>query len=189
MRYSLEHKAGARTRLIEASGPQVKKNGFATTGVDGLMAAAGQTSGAFYAHFGSKSELLDAIVENELQRSANLFASQSIDNAMAAIEGYLSLAHIDHPESGCAVPALATEVARAGVSTQLVFENGMIHLRAQLEQLGVSEGQAWSILAQLVGAVLIARALHSPAARKALLEGAHQHIKRLLTDSLNHTAA
>ena len=113
MRYAPEHKEGTRARLVKATGALAKRQGFSGTGIDGLMAAAGLTSGAFYAHFRSKNELLEAIVDNELQRSVALFAQQSPAKAMKVIEGYLSPAHVAHPESGCAVPALAPEIAAA----------------------------------------------------------------------------
>ena len=112
MRYSSEHKEETRTRLLKATGALVKEKGFAATGVDGLMAAAELTSGAFYSHFRSKSDLLEAIVESELKRSTDLFSNKSLEQGIAAIEGYLSQAHVEHPESGCVVPSLAPEIAR-----------------------------------------------------------------------------
>ena len=61
MRYPATHKQDTRARLLKTTGALAKRQGFAGTGVDGLMAAAGLTSGAFYSHFRSKGELLDAI--------------------------------------------------------------------------------------------------------------------------------
>ncbi len=195
MRYSPEHKEGARARLIEATGALVKKNGFASTGVDGLMAAAGLTSGAFYSHFRSKSELLEAIVENELQRSSTLFAHPSVAQSVKAIEAYLSQAHVAHPESGCAIPSLTPEIARAGEATQRVFEDGMLRLKAQISQLVKDDAKAWSIMAQLVGAVMVARGLPSEQTRQALLQGVTQQVKQMLEgasgtpDGTNHGPA
>ncbi|OYU30618.1 MAG: TetR family transcriptional regulator [Comamonadaceae bacterium PBBC2] len=183
MRYSPDHKQGARARLVDTTGAHVKKNGFAATGVDGLMAAAGLTSGAFYSHFRSKSELLEAIIGNELQRSIALFSSPVLEDSLLAVEGYLSQAHVDHPEAGCAVPALAAEIARSGLSTQQVFEDGMLGLKDQIQNLVQDESKAWSIMAQLVGAVMIARGLPSESARAALLTGVMQQVKRLLQDT------
>ena len=183
MRYSPDHKESARARLIGATGAHVKKNGFAATGIDGLMAAAGLTSGAFYSHFRSKSELLEAIIENELKRSIALFSNQSNEECLLAMEGYLSQAHVDHPESGCAVPSLTPEISRSGTSTKLVFERGMVELKDQIENLVADEAKAWSIMAQLVGAVMVARGLHSEQARTALLKGVAQQVKRILEDA------
>lgn len=183
MRYSQDHKEGARARLIEVTGELVKKNGFAATGVDGLMAAAGLTSGAFYSHFRSKSELLEAIVANELKRSIELFSNKSLAQSVAVIEAYLSQAHVEHPESGCAVPSLAPEISRASASTQRVFENGIVELQKQIKSLVKNDAKAWSIIAQLVGAVTVARGLPSEQARKALLKGVTQQVKQILEDA------
>ena len=183
MRYSPNHKEGARARLIKATGALVKKNGFAATGVDGLMAAAGLTSGAFYTHFRSKSELLEAIIENELKRSIELFANKSLEQSVTAIEGYLSQAHVAYPESGCAVPSLTPEISRSSASTKRVFEDGMVGLKEQIKNLVKDDAKAWSVMAQLVGAVMIARGLPSEQTRKALLEGVTQQVKQILEDA------
>ena len=76
MRYTPEHKDKTRARLLAVGGSVAKKNGFGSTGVDSLMAAVGLTSGAFYAHFRSKAELLEAIVDQELGRSIEWFANK-----------------------------------------------------------------------------------------------------------------
>jgi TetR/AcrR family transcriptional repressor of nem operon len=183
MRYSPDHKEGARTRLIEATGSHVKKCGFAATGVDGLMAAAGLTSGAFYSHFRSKSELLEAIIGNELKRSIALFSNKSIDQTLPVIAGYLSQAHVDHPESGCAVPSLASEISRASASTQTVFEDGMVALKDQIAHVVKDDAKAWAIISQLVGAVMIARGMPSEQARSELLQGVNKQVQQILQDS------
>lgn len=180
MRYSSDHKEGTRTRLLKATGALVKKQGFAATGVDRLTAAAGLTSGAFYSHFSSKSELLEAIIENELRRSIALFSNKPLDAILPVIEGYLSQAHVAHPESGCAVPSLAPEIARASESTQRVFERGVIEIKEQIRNLVKDDAKAWSIIAQLAGAVMIARGMPSEQAREALLKGVSQQVKQIL---------
>lgn len=180
MRYAPTHKEEARTRLVEATGALAKQKGFSATGVDSFMAAAGMTSGAFYAHFRSKNELLEAIVGNELQRSAQLFAVPTRAQALEVLRGYLSHAHVEHPESGCAVPALAPEIARAGAATQHAFEQGMGALQARFRALVDDDAKAWALVSQLVGAVVVARALPPGPARAAVLEGATRQMELLL---------
>lgn len=171
MRYPTTHKQDTRARLLKTTGALAKRQGFAGTGVDGLMAAAGLTSGAFYSHFRSKSELLEAIVHNELQRSGKLFHGKSRKQLLRIVEGYLSPAHIEQPETGCAIPALAGEVARANDATRLAFEQGVVALKDSMATATGSEAEAWSVVAQLVGAVALARAMPSAEVREALLEG------------------
>jgi TetR/AcrR family transcriptional repressor of nem operon len=51
MRYSKEHKRATRQRIVETAGRRFKRDGIDGSGVAGLMADAGLTVGAFYAHF------------------------------------------------------------------------------------------------------------------------------------------
>src|SRR5690348_9069435 len=63
MRYPPDQKAKARASLLEAGLTSMKVAGFNGIGVDGLAAAAGVTSGAFYSNFANKEEMLKAIVD------------------------------------------------------------------------------------------------------------------------------
>lgn len=171
MRYPSNHKQDTRAHLLQTTSALAKRRGFAGTGVDGLMAAAGMTSGAFYSHFRSKSELLEAIVHHELQRSGKLFHGKSRRQLLRIVEGYLSQAHVDQPEAGCAIPALASEVARADDATRQAFESGVLALKGSMADTTASEAQAWSVVAQLVGAVALARAMPTQEVREALLKG------------------
>jgi TetR/AcrR family transcriptional repressor of nem operon len=139
MRYPATHKQDTRARLLKTTGALAKRQGFAGTGVDGLMAAAGLTSGAFYSHFRSKGELLEAIVQTELQRSGKLFSGKSRKQLLRIVEGYLSPAHVAQPESGCAIPALAGEVARANDATRQAFEQGVVALKDSMAAATASE--------------------------------------------------
>src|SRR5260221_7887975 len=56
MARSKANEGDARARLIEAAGRGFRTGGFGGIGVDALAKEAGLTSGAFYAHFGSKAD-------------------------------------------------------------------------------------------------------------------------------------
>lgn len=175
MRYSPDHKAATRKRLLDEAGALTKRNGFGTTGVDALMAASGLTAGAFYAHFKSKSEMLEALIEQELQRSLAFLAGP--DASLAdRVAAYVSEPHVDHPEKGCALPALTAEIARADPETRETFERMLLQIKDRMQQRLENEDQAWSVLAQSVGAVMLARALASRKSRKALLDGVNRQM-------------
>ena len=74
MRYAPNHKEETREKLLESSRAIAKKGGFSSTGVDALMSAIGLTGGAFYSHFGSKGELFAALIEREMENSAEMLA-------------------------------------------------------------------------------------------------------------------
>jgi AcrR family transcriptional regulator len=62
MRTRAEQKAQTRARLVDAAALVVASKGVDGASVDAIAAAAGVTSGAFYASFRGKAELLKALV-------------------------------------------------------------------------------------------------------------------------------
>ncbi len=172
MRYPQNRKAETRQRLIEKAGAVAKRDGFATTGVDGLMATVGLTGGAFYSHFDSKTELLTEIITRELKVSHDLIAGQAtVANPAHVIAAYLSPLHLSLPEHGCALPSLTSEVARSDATVKEAFEQGLKTIHAALtKQLG-DESAAWAILALNVGTISLARALNSPELQQRFLAG------------------
>ena len=174
MRYPPEHKAEKRKQLIHASSALIKQHGYAATGVDKLMEASGVTSGAFYSHFGSKSELLQALIPYELQLSRDGWKSNPHTEPAAwlefEMERYLNLKHARHPEAGCMLPSLGAEIARADDATRKVFQEEMERGVAMLEEKLGSVELAWAFICQLVGAILMARAMPTKAGQLAVLK-------------------
>jgi AcrR family transcriptional regulator len=180
MRYPREHKAQARKRIVAKSAALAKRAGFNASGVDRLAKAAGVTSGAVYKHFDGKDELLAEILEAELAATQQKFA---IADLARAIDRYVSMAHVEHPEAGCPLPALASEIARASAGTRRRYETAMLAivdtLAERLADGGLGAGpqyndraRAWSIIATCVGAVTVARGLASAETRTELLDAA-----------------
>ena len=183
MRYSPEHKAQTREKLLHSSGAIAKQGGFSAAGVDSLMKAIGLTGGAFYSHFPSKNDLFSAIVERELSHSVALLgdsAEASRAKLQRCLERYLSMAHVQHADSGCAIPTLGAEIARADIRVRGQAEHWLVRLQqAWAEVLGSGE-LAWAILAQCVGALVVARMLATPQLQEDVLEAS----RMLLTNSL-----
>ena len=63
MRYSSNHKAETRRRIIGEASRRFRKDGIEGTGLVPLMKALGLTHGGFYAHFESKDALVQASLE------------------------------------------------------------------------------------------------------------------------------
>src|ERR1700761_597534 len=59
-------KAATRTRLLEAAAKVYSTHGFAGATLDDVAEEAGLTKGALYGHFGSKDNLLVALMEEYL---------------------------------------------------------------------------------------------------------------------------
>ena len=66
VRYGKEHKQETRQRIIQTAGRRFKRDGIDGSGIAALMADAGLTNGAFYAHFASKSDLVATAVADQL---------------------------------------------------------------------------------------------------------------------------
>jgi TetR/AcrR family transcriptional regulator, transcriptional repressor for nem operon len=127
----------------------------------------------FPRHFEGKSDLFTALIRAELQRTAKRFsaiAPGDLEAATKALAAYLSLNHVKHPEAGCALPSLTPEVGRADESVRDAFQSGMIAIHAIIaERLTGSSDTAWTLIAQSVGAVMLARAMRGETVRRELL--------------------
>lgn len=68
-RTQAQRKAETRTRLLAAAADLFARKGFAAVSAESVAHAADRTTGALYAHFGSKDGLLLALVEEWLVES------------------------------------------------------------------------------------------------------------------------
>jgi TetR/AcrR family transcriptional repressor of nem operon len=134
MRFEKGHKAATRQKIIETAAARFRKDGIAATGIAGLMADAGLTHGGFYAHFGSKEELVREAMEAAAQASRT-----RLDRARAKISGlegyigsYLRPAHRDTPEQGCFIAALGAELARHEPETRAAVTDKVAAILARI---------------------------------------------------------
>lgn len=187
MRYSTEHKAATRERVLKEAAKEIRAKGPDNVAVAGVMARAGLTHGGFYAHFPSK----DALVQEAI---GTMFAdararSEMIDAAgdpravlRAYVDFYLSPAHRDRRDRGCPLPTLSGDFARSEEATRSRFGAGVVgiakRLAVPLAALGHGDGAAEShaLIAQLVGAVALARAVGDAELSDAMLADTHASI-------------
>lgn len=171
MRHKGVDKETTRRNMVEAVGRGFRKKGYAGIGVDGLAKAAGVTSGAFYAHFGSKDGAFGIALAtglDEVIKGIPEFQSKhKTDWAKAFVDYYLSQSHRKDLESGCAMATLTPEVVRFGEDVHAVYEKKMTRI-AELLARGLSGGsdenryaRAWSMLGVLIGGINLARAMKS----------------------------
>src|SRR5580658_2608822 len=167
-----------RTAILEAAGKKLKKDGFDGAGVDGLAAAAGVTSGAFYAHFSNKEDLLKEVIDAYLGAP---YVRRDIEGQEAKekqlkefLKTYLSLDHCSSPEEGCVMPTLSADVSRASMGVRKVYQERMLNLVEKISMVvhgspAKKRKQAWSVLAMMIGAVTIGRALPESADSELLM--------------------
>lgn len=177
-----------RERIVDVAGELFREKGFDGIGLNELMQAAGLTRGGFYGHFESKDELAGLACERALSSNKAYWETLCAKPPTEALQGlvafYLSDLHRDHAAQGCAMAALAGDVARAGPALQGTFETGIENFLRVLEPLMHADGpagrreQALATLSQLVGALVLARAVQSPELSKDLCAAAGAAVMR-----------
>ncbi len=191
MRYEAGHKARTRTRLTHEAAQSIRSHGVGGTSIDGVVAAAGLTRGAFYAHFRSRDEMITAGVAEMVSQSRIIppdgTAAVDPDAALAAyIDLYLSASHRDSLSASCAVPLLASEATRLPPAARTQLVRGAARLSAmlaiQMDRLGFGDPQseANSVLAELIGAMALARADQDLARSDTWLAHSRQSVRRRL---------
>ena len=184
MRYNTEYKEQARAKLVEAGGRHAKQHGFTSSGMADLAAAAGVTTGSLYKHFSGKSDLFVAMITAELKRTSDMYGAidaTNPDDVSRNLAGYLSLSHVKHPEMGCPLPSLTPEIGRSEDAVKLAFEQGVKDIHANVSALTGNSSTAWAVMAQNVGAVMIARAMQSEAIQRELLNAVRQAGEQLIS--------
>lgn len=182
MRYSEGHKAEARSRIVETASREFRRRGMEISVVD-LMKAEGLTHGGFYRHFKGKEALLIEAVEAALDQVASQLLRLTADTprhlALKRVIGfYLSEEHMAHPESGCAVAALGTEIGRypkrCRARIALAMDGYRLRLQALLPGETESERKAQFdvLFPSMAGCLMTARAQADSDRREEILEGA-----------------
>ncbi|MFL5754891.1 MAG: TetR/AcrR family transcriptional regulator [Chloroflexota bacterium] len=182
-RYGKEHKQGTRRRIIEAAGRRLKRDGIDGSGVATLMADAGLTNGAFYAHFDSKDDLVASTVTEQLREQRMAYRAQSLEEI---VRGYLSIEHRDDPEGGCPSAALLDEIARSSDAVKRAYTDGQLAIiddaaaRMVPDNPESARGQALGVFALMVGTLQVSRALADRGLADEALEQGIQNALALL---------
>jgi TetR/AcrR family transcriptional regulator, transcriptional repressor for nem operon len=166
-RYGKEHKETTRRRIVEAAGERLKRDGIDGSGVSVLMADAGLTNGAFYAHFESKQDLVATAVADQLRQQLERYRTQGggREGVEQLVREYLSTEHRDDPEHGCPSAALLDEIGRCSDATKDAYTNGVLGLVDEIaSRLAPGDpqavrGQTLSLFALLIGTLQLSRAL------------------------------
>jgi AcrR family transcriptional regulator len=176
-------KEATHARIVETAARAIRRSGYSGSGVADIMKQAGLTHGGFYAHFDSREAMLAEAADHAgaetvatLERVAAAMPPEQALEAM--LRAYLSKAHVEAVESGCAVAALGSEMPRQSArvrraATRRIKE--MIDLIArQLPEWGKPDAheRALVTLATAVGALVLARAVDDPKLSDALREAA-----------------
>lgn len=189
MRYSREHRAETRKRILDAASRLFRERGYEGVGVDAIMGEVGLTAGGFYSHFRSKEALFaealgQAYDARDTSLQTSLQSKGDRDDLQNLIYSYLSRSHRDMKSEGCIFPALTADVVRGGDKTRASYEKRLkkfiSSIENQLSGGSTSERErAISVLVQLIGGVMLARAVKDEALSLEILKACRQSAMKL----------
>ena len=201
MRYDGEHKQKTRERVLKEAAKAIRADGPHRIAVAGVMAKAGLTHGGFYAHFESKDDLVAAAIDTMFGEAKSRFGRETAqpgdaeaasrparpqDRLIRYIDFYLSAAHRDARTTGCPLPALAADLPRLAQASRERYGQGVAALTQLIADALLALNRpdapalATSALAEMVGALSLARAVADPAQSDAILDASRTALKRRL---------
>jgi AcrR family transcriptional regulator len=187
-RYRSDQKQATRQRILETAGRRFKRDGIDGSGVATLMADAGLTNGAFYAHFSSKDDLVAATIGEQLARQCEDFGAMAAKpgGVDAIVRLYLSQDHRDHPDAGCPSAALLDEIGRSTAAAKQSYTDGLLAvidaIAAAVAPRDPHSARATVLdtFAMMVGAVQLSRAVSDPVLAKEILDNAAAKVLEML---------
>jgi AcrR family transcriptional regulator len=189
MPYSLEHKQETRKRIVQSARRLFNRNGFAEVTIAEIMGEAGLTHGGFYKHFSAKEDVYqEAVLEFICADRPETWQARHIDPnakgpalARMIAEAYLSTDHYKDRDGSCPMIALPSDVSRENKAVKNAFRQVMEMMvgafAANLPPARRSErDRALALVAQVVGGMVLARAIDDKALADELRESALRQV-------------
>src|SRR5258706_9310826 len=189
MRYDPEHKQKTRERVLKAAARAIRAEGPDKVNVAAVMAQAGLTHGGFYGHFASKDDLTGAAIGQMLEESyerqrKSMGDRPPIEALNTYIDFYLSTEYHEARFAGCPLPFLSADAPRLSPEARACYASGATTLTdriaEQFTKLGRTDAaaDAASMLAEMLGAVSLARAEPSAERSTAILDHSRVSLRR-----------
>lgn len=188
-RRSAEDKAQTRQDIVRQASRAFRARGGGV-GIGEVMKELGLTHGGFYRHFEGKDDLFVEAVALALGEIADRLVrvaekAREGERLEAIIGAYLSPEHLHHPETWCALAAMAPDIARQSTAVRKRLDGAlasyMEKLKPYMPGSTAQEQQANFILlfSGMSGAVAMARAIGDKAMREQVLGLARDYYLRV----------
>jgi TetR/AcrR family transcriptional repressor of nem operon len=180
-----------REALLATANRLMQERGFDGAAVADICREAGLTQGALYGQFKSKDALAAEAIRRTCAEGAAVWSGLrdgGPDALSAFIDAYLCETHASDPGMGCTLAACVSEIGRQDSAIISAYAEGfrrMSDLVRQALPAGTppeeAHSRAMALLAGMVGAVAIARALEraDPELSRDVLSSARVELKRL----------
>jgi len=180
--------ASPAERILAAADKLFYQQGIRAVGVDAIVAESGVSKRTLYNYYATKDDLIAEAISQMFDESYEVFRKRMEDVAPAAgllayIDGYLSTRHREARQTGCPIPSLSGDLARMPAAARRRFEAGTRRLTDSIADILRTlkrrdpETLAASVLAEMVGALAISRAVSSSELSEQILKSARDSIK------------
>jgi AcrR family transcriptional regulator len=180
-------KEATHERIVAAAARAIRRSGYGGVGVADIMKDAGLTHGGFYAHFASREAMLAEAADRAgaesvaaMERTASAAKTQRALRSL--LTAYLSKAHVESIETGCAVAALGSEMPRQAPEVRHAFTR---HIKEMID-LVAHQSPDWGergahqralfTVAAMVGSLVLARAVDDARLSDELREATLKHL-------------
>lgn len=201
-RASREQMAIHRQAIEDTASRLFREHGFNNVSIQDIMKAVGLTHGGFYNHFESKDELVALAYKNAFDKSRERWqqriaqCSPQQNELSAILEPYFTPQWLRSIGDACPLTALSVDIARTTAEAEQKparqnYNDGLKGLMAilqdaiskkQASQTGQaptpedSRQKAMIMLANMSGALILARAMHDDPLAREMLDTVKQHL-------------
>lgn len=179
-----DQKQKSLEKILEVASTKLREDGIDGASISKVMADAGLTHGAFYAHFANKEELASRALRHAIDTSqpgwfddAGNTEESFGDRLSRLARSYLSRTHRDDVGHGCAISALVSDNLRSMPSFRKAY--GEV-VAGTLEKIAAGDknhrDDAILFLVLCVGGLTLARSVDSNDLSDRILSVARHHI-------------
>ncbi|HFB55548.1 MAG TPA: TetR/AcrR family transcriptional regulator [Hellea balneolensis] len=191
MPISEDAKALTKKNILLAAERGFRTGGYGGIGVDGISKDAGVTSGAFYAHYGSKANAFEQALIYGLQCVHAKILSLKHQYGTDSVEHFIDYYFEDQLHTplsqACALPSLSADVARASANTRKAYEHELAKIANALAASfqGFDEAskhaKAWALLSILIGGSTMVRAVKNEKLAHTIIKSARAQALDLIS--------
>ncbi len=189
MPLSPEHKQRSREKILASAYKLFSRNGYDAVSIDQVMAEAGLTRGAFYAHFKNKNALyrqsiIAAVNESVLLEEKPEDISE-VEWLKLLLHRYMSRGHVERAKTPCPLACLASDAAIRNSEVRETYTDLYHGMNQAIEQRthSLSEfgrQQVLALSAMMIGSVAVARAVSDDGVADEVLEACRTMAEQML---------
>ena len=179
MPWNAEHKTQSRDRILSSAAQLFSHQGFDAVSIDDVMAHAGLTRGAFYAHFKSKSDMYHQSMVAGALLSRDRICHDNPAKASELAERYLEIGRHTRADRYCPLAFLVTDIGHREPKVKATYTHILTRYQAMLVGLGLSEENAIKASVMLIGGLALSRAVVDDELKNKILDACFEQVKDL----------